>query len=109
MAGYSPSEGSAAAARRGSAGIAFASTMLVLFVIMAAILVGVMSANGSRSGNGLAATGNTALAQSSSRMGSATAFNTAEAGVASALQWLSSRSSPPANTTAFAPSLWGGT
>ena len=83
--------------------------MLVLFVIMAAILVGVMSANGSRSGNGLAATGNTALAQSPSRMGSATAFNTAEAGVASALQWLSSRSSPPANTTAFAPSLWGGT
>ncbi len=94
--------------RKGSRqrGMAVASSMLVLLGIMTLMLVGLTGLAGG-SGSGTASTTANALQLTTTRSQEATAEELAASGVELTLQWLHNQPTPPAQTTAFAPALWG--
>lgn len=90
--------------------MALAMTMLLLLVIMCATLLGLVASNlGSQTNSGLIYTGGNSIQLTNQRMNETAAFNLAESGVEYTLEWLHEQPLPPANATAFAPTLWGGT
>ena len=86
--------------------MAFALTMLVLLGLMAAMLIGITLIPGT-SGGGAAATAGNSLQMTATRAQSATAAELAASGVELTLQWLHDQPTPPSQTQAFAPTLWG--
>ena len=87
-------------------GMALVTTMLLLMSLMAMMLLGMIASGTSRS-TGIMATTNSAIQQSGARLQSENAFNLAESGVEYTLQWMSGQSSPPNNSSAFAPAFPG--
>ncbi len=91
-------------------GMAVALTLILLLGIMTIMLVGLAGlpgSGGTQSSGGTVTTAGNALQLTASRAQAATAAETAASGVELTLQWLHAQPSPPAQTTAFAPALWG--
>jgi hypothetical protein len=91
---------------RSQCGMAVASSMLVLLGVMTLMLIGLTGLAGG-SGSGTVSTTANALQMTNARIQEAAAAETAASGIELTLQWLHSLPSPPAQTTAFAPTLWG--
>lgn len=88
--------------------MAMASTMLMVSGLMAVVLLGVVVNGKGSTHSGVLSQSDRSISLSAARTRSVGTFNVADAGVAFALQWLSNQSTPPKNTAAFAPPLWGG-
>ncbi|MGI4787838.1 MAG: hypothetical protein ACRYFS_03205, partial [Janthinobacterium lividum] len=92
-------------------GMAVATSMLVLLGIMTIMLVGVAvlpAGSGTRySSGGTVTTTSNALQLTGERFQNSTAAELAATGVELTLQWLHAQATPPAQMTAFAPTLWG--
>lgn len=89
--------------------MAVASYMLVLLGLMTLMLVGLTGLLSGSGGSGTASTSANALQLTGLRAQQAAAAELAASGVELTLQWLHSQPAPPAQMTAFAPSLWGAT
>ena len=81
-------------------------TMLVMLSLLSIALLGALSSSG-RMSSGASVAGDNALTGVSARLGNDDADNLAEAGVEYTRAWLITQPLPPANTAAFAPTLWG--
>ncbi len=86
--------------------MAVASSMLVLLGVMTLMLIGLTGLAGG-AGSGTVSTAANALQMTNARSQEAAAAETAASGIELTLQWLHSLPAPPAQTTAFAPALWG--
>lgn len=94
-------------------GMAFVATMMILFIVMAALLIGIAANNASggsgSNGNGLMSTVNNGVTSANARMNSSAAFDLAESGLEYTCEWLSELSAPPdpLNGKSFCPYGWG--
>lgn len=100
--------------RKDQRGMAFVATMMILFIVMAALLIGIaynnVSGGSGSNGNGLMATVNNGAMSANARMNSAQAFDLAESGLEYTCEWLSEVGSPPNPSTSnpsFCPWGWG--
>ena len=81
-------------------GMALVTTMLILLMAIAVLMLGLVSSKGPGN-SGVMSETNAGLSMANARGGSMTAFNNAESGVEMTLQWLNEQSAPPANTSSF--------
>ena len=88
-------------------GMALAGTMMVLFGIMTALLLGTIGLKSGNGGSGTMTQAGNAMQISQTRLQSVAAFNMAESGVEYTLQWLNQQAAPPALSASYAPPLWG--
>jgi hypothetical protein len=87
-------------------GMAFALTMVVLFIALTILLLGMMAPNASLNTGLLGMTSNSSRF-ASNNVNATQAFDLAESGVEYTIEWLHTLSAPPTNTTEFAPAIWG--
>ena len=94
--------------------MAYALTMMALFVIFCAAIVGTLALGAGKSsgGNGLMNTANNARQSAVADLNESVAYNLAESGVMYTVQWLSQQNPPPSNPSSpnlpYAPALWNG-
>ncbi len=94
--------------------MAYALTMMALFVIFCASIIGTLalSAGKSHTGNGLMNTADNARQSAVADLNQTVAYNLAESGVMYTVQWLSQQNPPPSNPSSpnlpYAPALWNG-
>lgn len=88
--------------RPGTKAMALVGVMMVLMLILAATLIGFAKMNGN-SGGDLGSTSNNTLLMAKTRINVMQAESLADTGLRAAVQWISERSKPPINTTAFTP------
>ena len=91
-------------------GMAVATSMIVLLGIMTVMLIGAAAlplGPGTRSGGGTVSTTGNALQLTAVRSQSSAAAELAASGVELTMQWLHAQPAPPAQSSAFAPTLWG--
>jgi hypothetical protein len=84
-----------------------AMVMMMMLVLLSMLLLGSLSNSGGRAASGSMTAGDNAIQLASTRAAVCDAFNLAQSGLTYTQVWLSSQAGPPANTKAFAPSLWG--
>jgi hypothetical protein len=86
-------------------GMAFALTMMVLFIGLTILLLGMMAPNASLNSGLVGLTSNSSKF-ANNNMSATQAFNLAESGVDYTVEWLHNQAAPPASTLAFAPAIW---
>ena len=84
-----------------------AIVMMLLLILLSMLLLGALSNSGGRAASGSMTAGDNAVQLSSARASACDAFNLAQSGLTYTQVWLGEQSAPPANTQAFAPTLWG--
>jgi hypothetical protein len=94
--------------RKSQRGMVMVGAMLVLFILLTIVLIGVAGSMNGPSSSGAVTTMNNGMQLVAARGQSVSSFNMAESGVEYTLQWLHEQSSPPNNTSPFAPTLWSG-
>jgi hypothetical protein len=88
--------------------MAFALTMLILFVALTILLLGMLAPSASLNTGLLGSTTNSGKF-AANNMNAVQAFNLAESGVDYTIEYLHQLSAPPTNSSAFAPAIWGST
>lgn len=88
--------------------MAFALTMMILFIALTILLLGMMAPNASLN-TGLVGLTSNSSTFASNNMNATQAFNLAESGVDYTVEWLHNQAAPPTNTSAWAPAIWNST
>ncbi len=96
--------------RKQQSGMAFAATMMVLFIALCVLLLGTFDYVGVGSdGSGLIGMNNDATQIAGSAENTTEAFDLAESGIEYTIEWLHKQPAPPSNAVAFAPAIWNST
>ena len=92
-------------------GMVLVATMMVLMGLLVILLLGIVAGStGTRKGGaGLMSGSDDVIQLSTARINHVSAFNMADSGIQYTIDWMQAQSAPPANTTYFGPSIWGGT
>jgi hypothetical protein len=83
--------------------MALVGMMMVMLLLLTGALIGVITANGTSTGN-LNSRASNAMLQTRSRINTQGAINMADSGVRAVMQWLNFQASSPSNMTVFRPS-----